>query len=217
MKLNSLLITFCFFLLIVNGTSCQNRHSGISAMPSKECIELNNDGGKYLMNYPRDGDSLLNKAIDKFEQAVRCDSTYFTAYINLSTAYDYKGSYDKEMIAFNKLLKLIPNDAVLFEQKAELFERMGKPDSAKIYYLLSSVAFQRRLAKDPANEKTIANIVDLKAITDGKDAAKKELDYQINKHPELSRKLAYEYEMLNLFNRESAVFRKTVVSDGPAF
>ena len=196
----SLLLSF----IILN--SCIMNHSNKVIIPPTECIKLNNSGVEYLMNYPMNGEKGLNKSIDLFKQAIQCDSTYLNAYIGLANAYGQKKSYKEEMLAYNKLLVLANNDPSLLTQKGVLFERMNKIDSAKKIYYLTKIGFENRLAKTPGNPNLISGMVFLTALIDGKNAAIKELNEQIKAHPELSPKLAYEYEYYKYFDRHAYVY-----------
>ena len=204
--INYFKIVSCLLISLSVTNSCTSNHSNRMNIPAKECIKLNNDGVQYLTNYPMNGKKELDKAIDLFKQAITCDSTYTTAYIGLASAYDHKNSYGEEMITLNKLLKLVDNDPPILMWKGELFERMNHADSAKNMYYLAKMGYKKRLQKHPDNISSIEQLILLKALTDGKDEAIKELDEQIKNHPELSSKLSGQYVFYQYFDRHAFVF-----------
>ncbi len=194
-----LVLSACVFLFA--------NHSG--KIPPKECIKLNNDGVKHLMNYSMDEKDELNKAVDLFKQAINCDSTYLTAYENLSNAYNQGNNNSEEMIILNKILILTKNAPTTLVSKGVLFEKMNHLDSAKEIYILAKQGFEKRLKKHPDNIGLIEGMILLKAITDGKDEAIKEVDQQIKLHPELSSKLSFEYEIYEHFERHAYIYNLT--------
>jgi tetratricopeptide (TPR) repeat protein len=187
--------------------SCSSNHSNRMNSPSIECIKFNNDGVVHLSNYPVDGEKGLNEAIQLFKQAIKCDSMYYNAYINLTNAYDQKGNYSEEMIAFNKLLIITNNDPSILFMKGMLFERMQYIDSAKQIYFLTRAAYAKKLTKYPDDINAIRGIILLKAVTDGKDEAIKELNKQIKIHPKLSSKLGEEHGFYEEFDRHAFIYR----------
>jgi tetratricopeptide (TPR) repeat protein len=200
-----------FFLKIVFGlilltaiNSCT--YSQNAKIPPKECIELNNRGVTYLMKFPY-GERDINEAINLFKQAIDCDSTYLLAYINIANAYERKHSYTDEMKAYNIILVLTNNnDPTILMMKGTLFERINNIDSAKNYYYSAKKGYEKELIKHPDNAEVIKEIILLKALTDGKDEAIKEIDKQIKLHPELREKLSGEYEYYKFFNRHNYVY-----------
>lgn len=162
------------------------------------------------MNYPENGAKGLNTAIDLFKQAIQYDSTYSTAYINLSTAYDHKGSYKDEMIISNKLLLLTNNAPATLILRGILFEKMNNIDSAKKIYYLAKLENEKKLVTHPDDVHLIEQLIELNALTEGKDAAIKELNAQVKMHPSLSSKLSYEYDFYKDFDRHAFIFGLTV-------
>lgn len=201
---------FSLILLLSVIISCKNSHRHI---PSKECISLNNQGNDSLMDYPMNGEKALNKAIDLFKQALKCDSNYFIAYMNLANAYDHKHSYNEEMIIYNKVLTLVKNDPIILSLKGMLFEKMNHLDSAKNTYDLASATFKKRLRNKPDDINLIRGIIELKAVTAGKEAAFKEIDGQIKRNPQLSSQLLIEYDIFRYFNRHAFIYGLT--TEGP--
>ena len=194
-------------LVTINSCSSQSKNH------STECIGLNNEGIKYLTNYPMNGEKGLDKAIDLFKQAVNCDSTNVNFYNSLANAYDKKHNYDAEMVAMNKMLLLTLNDPGILVQKGMLFEVMGHVDSAKEIYSRTDAEYQKRLAKRPNDINLIEGMILLKAITDGKDEAIKVINKQIETHPDLSSELSHELLFYQYFNRHDYVFRSSTGTD----
>lgn len=196
----------CLLLFVTEINACVHTHSNGVNVPSKECIELNNRGVEYLMKFPPNGEKDINEAINLFNQAVICDPTYAIGYTNLANAYGRKHSYNEEIMALNKVLTLTNNDATTLLEKGKVFEMTNNIDSAKKLYYLAKIGFEKRLVKHPGNADIIKELILLKALTDGKDQAIKELDEQIKLHPELREKLSGEYEYYKIFNRHAFIY-----------
>jgi hypothetical protein len=94
-------IIFSIALILTTIGSCKSQNGKHPA----ECIALNNEGVKYLMNYPMNGENGLDTAIDLFKQAINCDSTNVIFYNSLANAYDQKHDYNDEMITLNKIFQ----------------------------------------------------------------------------------------------------------------
>lgn len=199
LKITCLILSLTLFTI----SSCKGQHSNI---PAKECIELNNKGLDLLMNYPMNGEQELDKAVDLFKQAITCDSTDWVFYNNLANAYEKKHNYNGELIELNKLLILNENYPMFIISKGMVFEKINKIDSANKMYDFANVEFKKRLAKNPEDVGLIQGVIQLKAITLGKDSAIKEIDNQIKLHPNLSSKLSYEYEYYKYFNRHNYIY-----------
>ncbi|MGF7080072.1 tetratricopeptide repeat protein [Mucilaginibacter sp. UYCu711] len=197
-------------ILLTAINSCSN---GQGTHP-KECIELNNKGSDILTS-STDGKRDLDKAVDFFKQSIVCDSTNITPYINLTTALDDKHLFKEEIIFYNKILKMTKNDPGMLEQKGMLFERMNDSVSANKIYSLAFSECKERLVQNPADGNLIGILVDLKAITIGTDEAIKELDKQLNVHPELSPRLSYLHEFYKNFNRYAFVHRLATIDGIP--
>jgi len=152
------------------------------------------------------GEQELDKAVDLFKQAITCDSTDWVFYNNLANAYEKKHNYNGELIELNKLLILNENYPMFIISKGMVFEKINKIDSANKMYDFANVEFKKRLAKNPEDVGLIQGVIQLKAITLGKDSAIKEIDNQIKLHPNLSSKLSYEYEYYKYFNRHNYIY-----------
>jgi tetratricopeptide (TPR) repeat protein len=170
-------------------------------------LKFNKKGFGYMVSYSDNGDTTeLNQAIDLFKQAIKCDSTYLNAYMNVANAYDHKKSYDEEMGVFNKLLSLTKNQPTILTLKGILFDKMNEPDSAKQAYYLANTGFEKGLIKDPDNIKLIDGKILLTALTEGKDAAIEELNVQIKQHPKLSTNLANEHTFYRYFDKHTFIY-----------
>jgi len=196
----------CLLLFVTEISACVHNHSNGVNVPSKECIELNNRGVEYLMKFPPDGEKYIDEAINLFKQAVICDPTYSIGYTNLANAYGRKHSYSDEIMALNKVLALTDNAAPVLLEKGKVFEMTNNIDSAKKLYYSAKIGFEKRLIKHPDNVNIIKELILLKALTDGKDQAVKEIDEQIKLHPELREKLSGEYEFYKIFNRHAYIY-----------
>lgn len=199
----------CLLLFVTDISACVHNHSIGVNIPSKECIELNNSGVKYLMKFPSDGEKDINEAIHLFKQAVICEPTYAIGYSNLANAYDRKHSYSEEITALNKVLALTGDAEPIILEKGEAFERANNIDSAKKLYYLAKIGFEKRLVKHPDDAGIIKELILLKAIMVGKDEALNEIDAQIKLHPDLKEKLSVEYEFYKIFNRNAFIYHLT--------
>jgi tetratricopeptide (TPR) repeat protein len=188
--------------------ACGQNHSNGVTIPSKECIELNNKGVDYLMKFPR-SEKDIDTAINFFNQAIKCNATYLTAYINLSNAYDSNKNYSKELAVYDKALILCSNRLVLLTNKAVIFEKMNLPDSANKIYQLARRGFTDSLTIHPTNINFINGFIQLIALTEGKEAALKELDRQTSLHPELKPKMASEYFFYQNFDKKAFIYHLT--------
>jgi Tfp pilus assembly protein PilF len=67
---------------------------------------------------------LWREAIYRWEKAVEIDPTYAAAYNDLAVAYEHEGQFDKAREAYEKALKLEPNN-VQIQQNYELFKEIN--------------------------------------------------------------------------------------------
>jgi Flp pilus assembly protein TadD len=68
--------------------------------------------------------SLWREAISRFERAADIDPTYAAAYNNLAIAYEHQGDLDNARKAYEKALKLEPNNQYI-KQNYELFREIN--------------------------------------------------------------------------------------------
>ena len=66
---------------------------------------------------------LWREAIYRWERAVAIDPTYSAAFNNLAVAYEHEGMLDKAAEAYERALKIEPNN-VLVRQNFELFKEI---------------------------------------------------------------------------------------------
>jgi Flp pilus assembly protein TadD len=68
--------------------------------------------------------SLWREAITRFERAADIDPTYAAAYNNLAIAYEHQGDLESARKAYEKALKLEPNNQYI-KQNYELFREIN--------------------------------------------------------------------------------------------
>jgi tetratricopeptide (TPR) repeat protein len=192
-------LAFTLLLILVVINSCSQK------LPPKKAINLNNMGVKCLMEFPTN-DKTLDSAIIFFNQALQLDSTYVIAYMNLTTAYNRKHNYKNEMLILNKVIGLHYGSPQVILTKGMLFERMNNVDSAKQCYQTADIKLQKKLIKNPNDVGLIEELIFLKAIANGKDAAIAETNEQIKKHPDLTSKLTGQYSFYKYFDRHNTIF-----------
>jgi tetratricopeptide (TPR) repeat protein len=195
---------FCLIYLTISFSSCNGQQMKV---PPSECIELNNKGTEYMMNYTKGEKSGLLKAIDFFNQAVNCEPTYLLAYRNLANAYDRNQDYKKELAIYNKALILSNNHPSIIIQKAEVFEKMNMLDSSKRVYQLARQSFSDSLSIHPHDVNFIGGFILVIALTEGKEAALKELDRRITLNPELKSKMNTDYYFYQNFDKRAYLYQ----------
>lgn len=196
--------TFCLVYLTFSVYSC---HGQLNKMPPPECIELNNRGNSYMMNATEDQKSGISKAIQLFTEAIRCDSTYLIAYINLAQAYDRNLDYKKELRINNRILELSHNDPSIIMEKAEIFEKMGVMDSANKFYKLAKQSFIDSLSIHPNNKNYLSGLILEIALTEGKVLALKELNKYTTQNPAL--KSDADRDFFENFDKRSYLFHSS--------
>lgn len=67
---------------------------------------------------------LWREAIYRWEKAIAIDPTYAAAYNDLAVAYEHEGQFEKAREAYEKALKLEPNN-VQIQQNYELFKEIN--------------------------------------------------------------------------------------------
>jgi Flp pilus assembly protein TadD len=67
---------------------------------------------------------LWREAIYRWEKAVETDPTYAEAYNNLAIGYEHEGEFEKAREAYEKALKLAPNNLQI-QQNYELFKEIN--------------------------------------------------------------------------------------------
>jgi hypothetical protein len=125
----------------------------------------------------------LDTALYLLKQAVKCDSTYIIAYVNMAGTYHDMNNLDAEMAVTNKLILISNGNTWFIFRKALLYKIENKIDSAKSTFAILTKQFDEQLKKDPENVRAIVNKIWIKAYSDGKDAGLKARDEAIKQHP----------------------------------
>jgi tetratricopeptide (TPR) repeat protein len=160
---------------------------GKKAPVKKECILLNDSAFRYITNYMMKNDKKdLDTALYLLKETIRCDSSYFIAYLNMSSVYDYMGNYKEQLQVVNKLFILSNNDPIFLTSKAEILKKDSQPELSKITYNKADSIYSVILKNNPKNVNLIVYYIYLKEKESGADAAQKELDRQIKLNPELA-------------------------------
>jgi Flp pilus assembly protein TadD len=73
---------------------------------------------------------LWNEAIYRWERAVTIDPTYAQAYNDLAVGYEHEGDLDRAQQAYEKALKLDPNNEQI-KQNYDLFKEINERAAAK--------------------------------------------------------------------------------------
>jgi Flp pilus assembly protein TadD len=73
---------------------------------------------------------LWREAIYRWERATEIDPTYAAAHNNLAIAYEHEGELDKARVAYEKALKLEPNNSYI-KQNYELFKEINDRTTRK--------------------------------------------------------------------------------------
>jgi Tfp pilus assembly protein PilF len=77
---------------------------------------------------------LWREAIYRWEKAVQIDPTYAAAYNDLAVAYEHEGNLPKARDAYEKALKIEPNNAQIrqnYELFKEINDRLGDKNTDK--------------------------------------------------------------------------------------
>lgn len=75
---------------------------------------------------------LWKEAIYRWERATQIDPTYAAGFNNLAVAYEHEGMLDKAAEAYERALKLAPNNALVrqnFELFKEIHDRTTQPQT----------------------------------------------------------------------------------------
>jgi Flp pilus assembly protein TadD len=73
---------------------------------------------------------LWREAIYRWERATQIDPTYAAAFNNLAIAYEHEGELDKARVAYEKAIKLEPNNSYI-KQNSELFKEINDRTTRK--------------------------------------------------------------------------------------
>jgi len=75
---------------------------------------------------------LWKEAIYRWERATQIDPTYAAGFNNLAVGYEHEGMLDKAAVAYERALKLEPNNAMVrqnFELFKEIHDRTNQPQT----------------------------------------------------------------------------------------
>ena len=78
--------------------------------------------------------SLYEKDVDAYQYAIAIDSTFYTAYIQLSVCYDYMEDYQQAVATLHDAIEHAPDKAYVYFRIAEIFRTINNPVTANIYY-----------------------------------------------------------------------------------
>jgi tetratricopeptide (TPR) repeat protein len=154
----------------------------------KDCVRLNDSAFAFLLKYENTyqrqyNDKRLDTALDLLKQAVKCDSAFTIAYINMANTYNDMYNLDAEIQILNKLINLTHNNPKFILRKAQTFKYQGKKDSAKRAYAMVDSLYDKQLQRNPENINVVIDKIYLRRYTQGLDAAYNELMEQVKKHP----------------------------------
>lgn len=101
----------------------------------KECRVLNDSAANFQHRFYRSKDlNLLDTALDLLNQAIACDSNYFTAWSNKMSVMNLQNDKEGAMMCIDKLLILSNYDYMTYFIKGTMFEAYGEVDSANHVY-----------------------------------------------------------------------------------
>lgn len=197
------IITLSLLGILFN--ACGQKHADKKPVLSIECIDLNNQGTKYLTEPVTfwKSKNTIDTVISLFRQAINCDTNYLIAYINLSHAYDRKQDYKAELSVLKKVLYHSNNFPGFILQEGIVYEKLNAPDSASKAYKQAKIAYEKKLSVSPNDIETIKKLIYLKALTLNKDSAINELNRQAILHPHLSIQLKQDLDFYKYFDRKS--------------
>jgi len=129
--------------------TCKSSHSQKTTNP--EARKLNDSAVKLDLQY--NGDSLYERKIALLNQAIKLDSTYFTAYWNKFTFQNGLKQYEYSVLTGKQMIKLEPNDVVVQYLVGEVYEKMDDTVLARQYYERSLATSTELLKKINSNTK----------------------------------------------------------------
>lgn len=176
-------------------------NEGLGQNPS--CREFNEAAVDSLTEYNlgrRDSLLLLN-ALDLLNRAIDCDSMYQLAYLNKLTVLTMLGKQREVLILIERLERVLPQDPGIFIAKGLQYEKIGKKDSAEVWYDRAKQRCDQNLDAYPDSANFIYDRVMLIAITAGKEQALSEIDKYISRYPEKEELSSYRQGILN-FDKE---------------
>lgn len=112
--------------------------------------KLNDSAMQKWMNLSDSSDYGI--VIGLLDQATTIDSQFYIAYWNKLALLNTIGKYNEAIHVTRDLLRLQPNTADVYTIIGTMYEKMGKPDSAKIAYNMAEEKFSNIL--DTMSKKT---------------------------------------------------------------
>jgi tetratricopeptide (TPR) repeat protein len=90
---------------------------------------LNNRG----VAYDKAGE--YDREIDNYDEAIRMNPDYVTAFCNRGKAYIEKGQYDHAIADFDEAIRLNPNFALAFNNRGVVYQAKGKKEKSRAGFM----------------------------------------------------------------------------------
>lgn len=178
----------------------------------KRSITLDSTKLQYHFQYARvlSQSGLYKDAIDQLEGCIAMDSNYIPARFQLGLTYAaQKSDPDKELEIFSSLISRNPNDFLSHYYLADALKRIGKPDSAAIYFQFSIRANLRYLpaliaySNYLASKKRYLDALPVYLKADSVRSGNKDLNFQIGEC----------YRKLNDLEKAKIFFKRAIALD----
>lgn len=158
------IISFCFVLalLLIGRFTAEGNSCGIienDSLPQQslraKAMALNNQAIKMQMSLKEDS---LKEAMSLLKDAIRIDSSYSLAYINLAEIQCGMGQVEESVRTLKCVLKKeCINDKNILFGIANCYDILEEPDSAQIYYRESLDVFTQTICSYPDSIQLLAN------------------------------------------------------------
>ncbi len=147
------------FSKLLNGIFIAFAVAGIIQTSS---LALQNDArSQYEMGIQYSQAGMYKEAAKCFKQAVEYDPNYIDAYYNLGSILEYLEQDDLALTVFKQIILRRPDDYESVYKAAQLSNRLGMPDKAKMYLTLippeSSMSTHAKRLTDEINAKEKEN------------------------------------------------------------
>ncbi len=178
----------------------------------KRSIAFDSTKLQYHFQYARvlSQSGLYDDAIDQLEGCIAMDSNYIPARFQLGLTYAaQKDEPDKELEIFSSLINRNPNDFLSHYYLADALKRIGKPDSAAIYFQFSLRANPRYLPALIAysnyltSKKRYMDALPVYLRADSVRSGNKDLNFQIGEC----------YRKLNDLGKAKIFFKRAIALD----
>ncbi|MCH8023566.1 MAG: tetratricopeptide repeat protein [Candidatus Marinimicrobia bacterium] len=141
------------------------------------------------------GNDRSAESLAEMKRAVKLDQNYAPAINNLGYLYFNKGEYKKSEKAFDKYIKLIPDEANPYDSMADLYTAMGQLEKANEFY---AQAFERNAKFTISLRKIALNQLFLRQYDQARDNLRRVLDLEETNNDRLADMLligrSYMYE-----------------------